>query len=215
MKPTVQYSTAWRKSRYRHWSSGELRIGFCRLRTPTKQQIDCLMREYMFSTHVDTCQTWNVRKSLMRWLQTSCPMASSLNETETGELLTDRGMVSALPESPNPRWCRPGHRAGTAKPGQILGEGKSSPGFPGGSASPWAAVAAYNRSKITNRNVGLLIIDMQVCNFDESSPVYGDSDLLSKISTLLVQARAARVPIIYIQHCGPEGAIDQPDTPGW
>ena len=64
-------------------------------------------------------------------------------------------------------------------------------------------------------NVALLIIDVQMCNFDESSPVYGGSDLLSKISTLLVQARAARVPIIYIQHCGSEGSIDQPGTPGW
>jgi nicotinamidase-related amidase len=45
------------------------------------------------------------------------------------------------------------------------------------------------------KNIALLIIDVQICNFDESSPVYGDS--------------------IYIQHCGPEGAIDQPGTPGW
>jgi nicotinamidase-related amidase len=37
----------------------------------------------------------------------------------------------------------------------------------------------------------------------------------SKIRSLLIQARAARVPIIYIQHCGSEGAIDHPDTPGW
>jgi len=65
------------------------------------------------------------------------------------------------------------------------------------------------------RKVALLIIDVQMCNFDESSPVHGGSDLLSKISTLLVQARAARVPIIYIQHCGSEGAIDRPGTPGW
>jgi nicotinamidase-related amidase len=60
-----------------------------------------------------------------------------------------------------------------------------------------------------------LIIDVQVCNFDESSPVYEGDRLLSKISALLVQARAARVPIIYVQHCGSEGAIDQPNTPGW
>jgi len=64
-------------------------------------------------------------------------------------------------------------------------------------------------------NVALLIIDVQMCNFDESSPVYKGSNLLSKISTLLAHARAAHVPIIYIQHCGPEDAIDQPGTPGW
>jgi nicotinamidase-related amidase len=64
-------------------------------------------------------------------------------------------------------------------------------------------------------NIALLIVDMQICNFDASSPVHGASDLLSKLSALLVRARAAKVPIIYIQHCGPEGAVDQPGTPGW
>ena len=61
----------------------------------------------------------------------------------------------------------------------------------------------------------LLVIDVQLCNFEESPPVHEGSDLLSKISALVAQARAVGVPIIYVQHCGPEGAIDQPGTPGW
>lgn len=66
-----------------------------------------------------------------------------------------------------------------------------------------------------NNRTALLIIDVQVCNFEESSPVYSGSDLLLKIGALVAQARAVGLPIIYIQHCGPEGAIDQPGTPGW
>lgn len=60
----------------------------------------------------------------------------------------------------------------------------------------------------------LLVIDVQVGNF-ESEPVFGGSDLLTRIKTLITQARAAGVPVVYIQHCGPEGAIDQSGTPGW
>jgi nicotinamidase-related amidase len=66
-----------------------------------------------------------------------------------------------------------------------------------------------------SNNTALLVIDVQVCNFEGSAPVYGGSDLLSRIGRLIARARAAGVPIVYIQHCGPEGAIDQPGTPGW
>jgi len=65
-----------------------------------------------------------------------------------------------------------------------------------------------------NKETALLVIDMQVCNFDDSEPVYKNNKLLERISGLISQARTARVPIIYIQHCGPKGAIDQPGTPG-
>jgi nicotinamidase-related amidase len=67
-----------------------------------------------------------------------------------------------------------------------------------------------------DENTVLLVIDVQVCNFEESAPVYRGDELLSKIDGLIAQARAAGMPVIYyIQHCGPEGAIDQPGTPGW
>jgi nicotinamidase-related amidase len=61
----------------------------------------------------------------------------------------------------------------------------------------------------------LLIINMQVGNFDESAPVYEGDALLSKAKALIAQAREAGVPIMYIQHCDPEGAIDEPGEPGW
>jgi nicotinamidase-related amidase len=57
--------------------------------------------------------------------------------------------------------------------------------------------------------------DVQLRNFEESPPVNGGDDLLSTIGVLIARARAVGVPIVYVQHCGPEGAIDQPGTPGW
>ena len=66
-----------------------------------------------------------------------------------------------------------------------------------------------------SNNTALLVIDLQVCNFEESAPVYRGSNLLSKISSLIACARAAGVPVVYVQHCGPQGAIDEPGTPGW
>lgn len=66
-----------------------------------------------------------------------------------------------------------------------------------------------------NKGTTLLVIDMQRCNFEESPQVHNGSDLLSKIDALVTQARATGMPIIYIQHCGPEDAIDEPGTPGW
>ena len=66
-----------------------------------------------------------------------------------------------------------------------------------------------------SNDTALLVIDVQAGNFEESAPVYGGSDLRAKISGLIARARAAGVPVVYVQHCGPEDAIDQPGTPGW
>ncbi|KYK36188.1 MAG: isochorismatase [Theionarchaea archaeon DG-70] len=61
----------------------------------------------------------------------------------------------------------------------------------------------------------LLIIDMQVCNFEGSAPVYKGRNLLKNISSVIARARNTEISVIYIRHCGPEGAIDEPGTPGW
>ena len=64
-------------------------------------------------------------------------------------------------------------------------------------------------------DTALLVIDVQVCNFEGSAPVYKGSELLSTIGAVVARARNAGVLVVYIQHCGSEGAIDEPDTPGW
>jgi nicotinamidase-related amidase len=65
------------------------------------------------------------------------------------------------------------------------------------------------------KHTALLVIDVQVCNFEESAPVHEGDALLSKISNRIGRARAAGAPVFYVQHCGPDGAIDEPGTPGW
>lgn len=66
-----------------------------------------------------------------------------------------------------------------------------------------------------SNETALLIIDLQVCNFEGSTPVYGSSDLLSRVSRLIARARAVGAPVVYVQHCGPQGTVDQPGMPGW
>lgn len=66
-----------------------------------------------------------------------------------------------------------------------------------------------------SNNTALLVIDVQVCMFEDSASVYRGSDLLGKISSLITRAREAGVTVVYVQHCGPDGAIHQPGTPGW
>jgi nicotinamidase-related amidase len=61
----------------------------------------------------------------------------------------------------------------------------------------------------------LLVIDTQVNMFDESLPVYDADGMISRIGGLIEQARAAGVPVIYIQNNGPQGDVDEPGTPGW
>ena len=61
----------------------------------------------------------------------------------------------------------------------------------------------------------LLVIDMLMGNFDRPTPVFGHDILVSKIARMIAAARSAGAPVVYVQHCGPEGAEDEPGTPGW
>ena len=65
-----------------------------------------------------------------------------------------------------------------------------------------------------NDRTAVLIIDVQRCNFEQSPPVHNSGELLSEITALVTRARARGALIVYVQHCGPEGAIDQPGTRG-
>jgi nicotinamidase-related amidase len=65
------------------------------------------------------------------------------------------------------------------------------------------------------QNTALLVIDVQMFGFGEDSPVHASESLLAKIGDLIARARAARVPVIYVQHCGAEGEIDEPGASAW
>src|SRR3546814_12506397 len=47
-----------------------------------------------------------------------------------------------------------------------------------------------------------------------SSPPHDADGLVSRINSLAARMRAKRVPVIFIQHCGPEGDDLHPSQPG-
>ena len=66
-----------------------------------------------------------------------------------------------------------------------------------------------------SNDTALLIIDVQKGMFSEDDPVYDGENLLSRISTLITQARASGIPVIYVQHNGRPGDPLEPGTEGW
>jgi nicotinamidase-related amidase len=64
-------------------------------------------------------------------------------------------------------------------------------------------------------NTALLVIDVQMGMYEESDPVYRGEALLETIGGLIAKARAAGVPVIYVQHSGSEGHPLHPQAPGW
>ncbi len=66
-----------------------------------------------------------------------------------------------------------------------------------------------------SHNTALMIIDVQKGMFLEEWPVYRGPELLSTLKDLLARARAAGVPVIFIQHDATDPADSLlPGTPG-
>ncbi len=63
-------------------------------------------------------------------------------------------------------------------------------------------------------DVALLVIDVQV-GIIEGLRAYRGRDVIEQINKLLSKARAANIPIIYIQHDGEAGHPLEVGTPGW
>jgi nicotinamidase-related amidase len=63
----------------------------------------------------------------------------------------------------------------------------------------------------------LLIVDVQLGMFESPlmPPVYAADALLSRIGDLIMRARVADVPVIYVQHSGGEGHPLEHGTAGW
>jgi nicotinamidase-related amidase len=64
-------------------------------------------------------------------------------------------------------------------------------------------------------NTALLVIDMQLANFQDLDPVYESKKILSKVKSLIDNARDQGVPIFYIQNKGSKGDPDEVGTLGW
>ncbi|WP_439501237.1 isochorismatase family protein [Aminobacter ciceronei] len=61
----------------------------------------------------------------------------------------------------------------------------------------------------------LIVVDVQSAFVSGTDAVPGHKRLLSAVATLLENARASGVAVIFIQNDGPAGAVDEPHTPGW
>jgi len=61
----------------------------------------------------------------------------------------------------------------------------------------------------------LLIVDAQVNQFEPPMAVHDGPQILKRLKNLVVRARAAHVPIAFIQNDGGEIDPDFPGTPGW
>jgi nicotinamidase-related amidase len=61
----------------------------------------------------------------------------------------------------------------------------------------------------------LVIIDMQLGNFQGSDSVYDGEILLSTVQRLISKARGEGVPVFYVQNKGSKGDPDETGTPGW
>lgn len=66
-----------------------------------------------------------------------------------------------------------------------------------------------------SKNTALLIIDAQVNMFAEGNSVFEGEKHLLKISQLIARARAAHIPIIFVQNNGKDSDPDIHGTPGW
>ena len=68
-------------------------------------------------------------------------------------------------------------------------------------------------SKPRAQGTALLVIDVQIGLFKKTLPVYQAADILANINALIFRARAAGIPVIYIQHCNDSFLLK--DTPDW
>jgi nicotinamidase-related amidase len=66
-----------------------------------------------------------------------------------------------------------------------------------------------------SRSTALLVIDVQADMFSPDYPAYDGERLIACIGSLIAGARAASIPVIYVQHCDREGSTMAYGTPGW
>jgi len=61
----------------------------------------------------------------------------------------------------------------------------------------------------------LLIIDAQSALLSSDSPAARCEQVLSNLNLAIAKARAVNMPVIFVQHDGPEGSPLAPDSDGW
>ncbi|WP_428425516.1 isochorismatase family protein [Pararhizobium sp.] len=61
----------------------------------------------------------------------------------------------------------------------------------------------------------LIVVDVQVAFVIGIEAVPDHVKLLKAVETLITSARAAKVPVVFLQNDGEPGAADEPHQPGW
>jgi nicotinamidase-related amidase len=66
-------------------------------------------------------------------------------------------------------------------------------------------------------NTALLVIDLQLGMFNGArlAPIHAGEALLARVCGLLDRARAAGMPVVYVQHCGGAGHLLERGTANW
>ncbi|MCE3519089.1 isochorismatase family protein, partial [Escherichia coli] len=72
---------------------------------------------------------------------------------------------------------------------------------------------AFTQDEITAH--ALVIVDVQNAFITGAEAVPDCVQLQGAVKRLLENARAAKVPVVFLQNDGPAGAVDAPNTDGW
>jgi nicotinamidase-related amidase len=66
-----------------------------------------------------------------------------------------------------------------------------------------------------SQKTAVLVVDTQNDMLTGETPVYQAEEVVARIQSLLERARAANIPVLYVQHAEAEGAPLEPNTVGW
>ncbi|MEQ8332782.1 MAG: isochorismatase family protein [Nisaea sp.] len=61
----------------------------------------------------------------------------------------------------------------------------------------------------------LIVIDMQLGSFAPYASRHDTPGTIERINRVAAKVRAKSMPVIFVQHDGPEGDPHHPDAPGW
>lgn len=61
----------------------------------------------------------------------------------------------------------------------------------------------------------LLVIDAQRNLLEAPTAVHDAAAIVGRLEALILDARASATPVVFVQHCGGPGEIDEPGAPGW
>jgi nicotinamidase-related amidase len=66
-------------------------------------------------------------------------------------------------------------------------------------------------------NAALVVIDVQIGAFDGKAmaPIHSGDDLFDRVSRLIAATRAAKVSVIFVQHCVNEGQLLMKGSQAW